>query len=82
MRIHFVGIGGIGVSALARYFLARGDKVSGSDAVESEITMDLEKLGVNISTPESSSITSPQPSPSKGEGEILHSPSFTKRGTD
>jgi UDP-N-acetylmuramate-alanine ligase len=30
MNIHFVGIGGIGVSALAQYFLKKGDKVSGS----------------------------------------------------
>ena len=57
MSIHFVGIGGIGVSALARYFLARGNEVSGSDAAESEIVEDLRKMGGKI--------TSPQPSPSK-----------------
>jgi len=46
---HFIGIGGIGVSALARYFLAQGAQVSGSDATKSEITRDLEKLGAKIS---------------------------------
>ncbi len=48
MKIHFIGIGGIGVSALARYFLARGDEVSGSDAAESEIIEDLRKMGAKI----------------------------------
>ena len=45
MKIHFIGIGGIGVSALAKYFLNQGAKVSGSDLVESEIVDDLRKLG-------------------------------------
>jgi UDP-N-acetylmuramate--alanine ligase len=48
MKIHFIGIGGIGVSALARYYLAKGHKVSGSDLVSSEITKALEKLGAKI----------------------------------
>ena len=43
MNIHFIGIGGIGVSALAQYYLATGNKVSGSDLVESEITKSLRK---------------------------------------
>jgi len=48
MKIHFIGIGGIGVSALARYYLAKGYKVSGSDLVSSEITKALEKLGAKV----------------------------------
>ena len=51
MMIHFIGIGGIGGSALARYFLAHEDKVSGSDAMGSGITEELEKLGAKIFTP-------------------------------
>lgn len=47
-RIHFIGIGGIGVSALARYYLSKGLEVSGSDLVSSEITKSLEKEGVRI----------------------------------
>ncbi len=47
-RIHFIGIGGIGVSALARYWLARGEEVSGSDAAGSEIIEDLRKIGAKI----------------------------------
>ena len=49
MRIHFIGIGGIGVSALAKYYLAKGHKVTGSDLVASEITDSLKKLGAKIS---------------------------------
>ena len=48
MRIHFVGIGGIGVSALVQYFISIGHEVSGSDLVSSEITEALEKKGVKI----------------------------------
>ena len=48
MRVHFLGIGGIGVSALAQYYLAKGHEVSGSDLVSSEITEALKKKGVKI----------------------------------
>jgi len=47
-KIHFVGIGGIGISALARYYLAQGWQVSGSDAVLSSITRDLSNEGAKI----------------------------------
>lgn len=46
--IHFIGIGGIGMSALARLLLARGRKVSGSDKQESPITDELKELGAVI----------------------------------
>src|SRR3989344_5833941 len=38
MKIHLIGIGGIGVSALAQYYLSKSHEVSGSDLVRSEIT--------------------------------------------
>jgi len=43
-----MGIGGAGVSALAKVFLARGDEVSGCDLKESDTTAELEDLGVRI----------------------------------
>jgi UDP-N-acetylmuramate--alanine ligase len=49
MKIHFIGIGGIGTSALAQYYLAKGAKVSGSDLVSSEITDFLKNKGIKIS---------------------------------
>lgn len=50
-KIHFIGIGGIGMSALARYFLKIGYQVSGSDLSENEITRELEKEGIKIFYP-------------------------------
>ena len=48
LKVHFLGIGGIGVSALAQYYLAKGHEVSGSDLVSSEITEDLKKKGAKV----------------------------------
>ncbi|MBI4138461.1 MAG: UDP-N-acetylmuramate--L-alanine ligase [Candidatus Wildermuthbacteria bacterium] len=48
MNIHFIGIGGIGISALAKYYLAKGWKVSGCDLSSSEITDQLKTLGASI----------------------------------
>ena len=47
--IYFIGIGGIGMSALAHYFVNQGAKVSGYDRSKTELTKDLEKIGVEIS---------------------------------
>ncbi len=47
-KYHFIGIGGIGISAIARMLVLQGKKVSGSDSAKSEITDDLEKIGVKI----------------------------------
>ncbi|HHU18413.1 MAG: UDP-N-acetylmuramate--L-alanine ligase [Anaerovoracaceae bacterium] len=47
-HIHCIGIGGIGLSAIAEIFIARGYQVSGSDMKESDITDKLIKKGVVI----------------------------------
>ncbi len=47
-KIYISGIGGIGVSALARYFFHKQIEVVGSDKVRSEITDQLESLGIKI----------------------------------
>jgi UDP-N-acetylmuramate--alanine ligase len=47
-NIYFVGIGGIGMSAIARMFLLEGKKVSGSDIAHSFVTEELEKMGIDI----------------------------------
>jgi len=46
--IHFIGIGGSGISALAYWFLAQGKKVSGSDAGGNRTTEDLKRQGVPL----------------------------------
>ena len=47
-NVYFIGIGGIGMSALARYFKAIGKNVSGYDKTETELTIDLQQLGIDI----------------------------------
>ena len=47
-KIHFVGIGGIGMSGLAEILLSQGFKVSGSDLSTSEITDHLKDIGAEI----------------------------------
>ncbi|WP_153797025.1 UDP-N-acetylmuramate--L-alanine ligase [Foetidibacter luteolus] len=46
--IYFIGIGGIGMSALARYFHAKGAQVSGYDRTPTPLTGELEKSGITI----------------------------------
>jgi UDP-N-acetylmuramate--alanine ligase len=48
MKIFFVGIGGIGMSAVAQIFQAKGDEVSGSDSSISELTQSLKDKGINV----------------------------------
>lgn len=47
-NVYFVGIGGIGMSAIARYFVSLGKNVAGYDKTPSQITDDLSDLGVQI----------------------------------
>lgn len=47
-KVHFIGIGGIGMSALAHYFISKNINVSGYDKVKSEITQNLENKGAKI----------------------------------
>ena len=46
--IYFLGVGGMGMSALARYFNAKGKKVFGYDRHRSDLCFQLEKEGINI----------------------------------
>lgn len=48
-KIYFIGIGGIGVSAMARMMAHDGKKVAGSDRDKSEITEMLMPLGIDVS---------------------------------
>ena len=47
-NVYFIGIGGIGMSALARYFNFLGKKVAGFDKTETELTQTLQALGIAI----------------------------------
>jgi UDP-N-acetylmuramate--alanine ligase len=46
--IYFIGIGGIGMSAIAKFFDSRGKKVSGYDKTKTALTKELEKQGIAI----------------------------------
>lgn len=48
MNYYFLGIGGIGMSALARFFNQRGDRVRGYDRTPSPLTEELEREGIGI----------------------------------
>jgi UDP-N-acetylmuramate--alanine ligase len=47
-RVHFIGIGGVGMSAVARIMVARGIPVSGSDAKDLPVMADLAEAGARI----------------------------------
>ena len=49
-RVHFIGIGGAGMSGLARISLSHGITVSGSDAKDSSVVKALQALGATIAT--------------------------------
>ena len=66
LKIHFIGIGGIGVSALAQYYLKKRNQISGSDLTSSEIIDFLKKKGVKIFTPH-------HPAKAGATGQIGHS---------
>jgi len=55
MKVHFIGIGGIGLSALARFLQYRGYTVSGSDVKSSPITKELENEGIKVTIPQCTS---------------------------
>ena len=53
MKVHFIGIGGIGLSALARFLNNDGHEISGSDMKKSPITEELINEGIKVSCPQS-----------------------------
>lgn len=50
-KVHFIGIGGIGLSAIARFLKEKGCIISGSDIKQSGITKELENESINITIP-------------------------------
>ncbi|DAB28864.1 MAG: UDP-N-acetylmuramate--L-alanine ligase [Sulfurimonas sp. RIFOXYD12_FULL_33_39] len=55
MKIHFIGIGGIGISGLAQYMKYKGHEISGSDIADTVITQKLRKLGITVTVPHNAS---------------------------
>lgn len=46
--VYFIGIGGIGMSAIARYFHSKGVAVSGYDKTSTDLTIELEAAGITV----------------------------------
>lgn len=80
-NIYFIGIGGIGMSAIARYYHAKGYKVSGYDKTPSPLTHELESEGIEVhyedntafvpENPESTLVVY-TPAVPKDMGELVH----------
>jgi len=60
MKIHFIGIGGIGISGLAQFMHYKGHEVSGSDIADTIITKNLRSQGIKVSVPHCSSAITDQ----------------------
>ena len=60
MKIHFIGIGGIGISGLAQYMHYKGHTVSGSDISDTVITQKLRSLGIEVTVPHKASAITDQ----------------------
>jgi len=55
LKVHFIGIGGIGISGLAQYMHFNGHEVTGSDISDTVITKKLRDLGIKVTVPHSAS---------------------------
>ncbi len=51
MKIHFIGIGGIGISGLAQYMHFKGHDITGSDVADSRIVKILRDKGIEVTIP-------------------------------
>lgn len=60
MKIHFIGIGGIGISGLAQYMHFKGHEVTGSDISDTVITQKLRSLGITVTVPHAKSAITDQ----------------------
>jgi len=60
VKIHFIGIGGIGISGLAQYMDHKGNTVSGSDIADNRIVKQLRSKGVAITIPHDASAITDQ----------------------
>ncbi len=75
MRVHFIGIGGIGLSALARFLKHSGHEVSGSDVKSTPITQKLEDEGIVVNIPQSSDAIN-------GQDLVIYSAAVTHTNTE
>jgi UDP-N-acetylmuramate--alanine ligase len=70
--VYFLGIGGIGMSAIARYFHSKGMRVSGYDKTETALTRELEQSGIAVHYDENVDIIP------KEAGLVIYTPAIPK----
>jgi UDP-N-acetylmuramate--alanine ligase len=79
-RVYFLGIGGIGMSSLARFFRSRGIAVAGYDRTRTPLTRALETEGINIHYTDNPDLIpfAIQSHPSEPETLIIYTPAIPK----
>ena len=80
-NIYFIGIGGIGMSALARYFNAKGFRVAGYDRTASALTKDLQSEGISIHYEDDCSLI-PAPFKEKEATLVVITPAIPQTNTE
>lgn len=75
-KYYFIGVGGIGMSALARYVVMQGKKVYGYDAVETELTIKLQEEGVEMFYQD---LVEHLPEVNKVDTLVVYTPAISKR---
>jgi UDP-N-acetylmuramate--alanine ligase len=75
VKVHFIGIGGIGLSALARFMKYSGHTVSGSDIKSTPITKGLEDEGIKVTIPHSADAIC-------GQDLVIYSAAVTNTNTE
>jgi len=77
-RVYFVGIGGIGMSALARYFVKRGTLVCGYDKTRTNLTIALENEGIAINYLDDATALPPDFQKNHEDSLIIYTPAIPK----
>lgn len=75
---YFLGVGGIGMSALARYFNKHGKKVAGYDKIETQLTKELQNEGIQIHFEENTDVIPSEILNNKEETLVVVTPAVPK----
>lgn len=76
--VYFIGVGGIGMSALARYFMSQGKEVAGYDRVSTSLTDQLTREGIDIHF-EDRSVLIPDPFRNPERTLVIYTPAIPEK---
>lgn len=80
--VYFLGVGGIGMSALARYFAAIGCKVAGYDKTKTNLTTQLEKEGIIVHYEENSALMPTDIKTNQPNTLVVYTPAIPKNNKE